>query len=212
MLTDPQDIAGIVSTLHSEISQYAGISNAASVPVLVTETNSSIDMDTQPGALFAADMYMTWLENGVSNVDWWNEHNGEGTVEHRRRRHRLRRLRACSPTAATAAAPPNRPPTRRSRRTTAIEMLTKLGSPGDEMVTSTSGNALVRVHAVRRAGGSLDVLIDNEDPANSYTVNLGYNGFTPSGSPTVYTLGNNATSITGARRVPPRRSPWRRTR
>ena len=79
-----------------------------------------------------------------------------------------------------------------------IEMLTKLGSPGDGMVTATSGNALVRVHAVRRAGGSLDVLIDNEDPANSYTVNLTYNGFTPSGSPTVYTLGNNATSITSA--------------
>ena len=80
MLTDPSDIAGIVSTLHSEISQYAGISNAASVPILVTETNSSIDMDTQPAALFGADMYMTWLENGVATVDWWNEHNGEGTV------------------------------------------------------------------------------------------------------------------------------------
>ena len=80
MLTDPSDIAGIVSTLHSEISQYAGIADAASVPILVTETNSSIDMDTQPAALFAADMYMTWLENGVATVDWWNEHNGEGTV------------------------------------------------------------------------------------------------------------------------------------
>ena len=30
----------------------------------------------------------------------------------------------------------------------------------------------MRVHAVRRAGGSLDVLIDNEDPSNSYTVSL----------------------------------------
>ena len=80
MLTDPSDIAGIISTLHSEISQYAGISNAASVPVIVTETNSTIDMDTQPGALFAADMDMTWLENGAATVDWWNEHNGEGTV------------------------------------------------------------------------------------------------------------------------------------
>ena len=80
MLTDPQDIAGIVSTLHSQISQYAGISSAASVPVLFIKTPSSLDLDTQPGALFAADMYMTWLENGVSNVDWWNEHNGEGTV------------------------------------------------------------------------------------------------------------------------------------
>ena len=79
MLTDPSDISGIVSTLHSEISQFAKISNPASVPIIVTETNSTIDMDTQPAALFGADMYMTWLENGVTNVDWWNEHNGAGT-------------------------------------------------------------------------------------------------------------------------------------
>jgi hypothetical protein len=47
---------------------------------MVTETNSTIDMDTQPGALFTADMYMTWLENGATNVDYWNEHNGAGTI------------------------------------------------------------------------------------------------------------------------------------
>jgi hypothetical protein len=64
------------------------------------------------------------------------------------------------------------------------------------MVNANSGNALVRVHAVRRTNGALSVLIDNEDPANSYTANLTYNGFTPSGSPTVYTLANNATTIT----------------
>ena len=197
MLTDPQDIAGIVSTLHSQISQYAGISSAASVPVLVTETNSSLDLDTQPGALFAADMYMTWLENGVSNVDWWNEHNGEGTVStvdgatDYGDQGIFSNATSYGGTAEPAADTPFAP-------YYGIEMLTKLGSPGDEMVTSTSGNALVRVHAVRRAGGSLDVLIDNEDPASSYTLNLTYNGFTPSGSPTVYTLGNNATSITSA--------------
>src|SRR6202050_2372676 len=71
MLTDPSDISTIVSTLHSEISQYAGVS-ASSVEMLVTETNSTIDMDTQPGALFTADNYMTWLENGATNVDYWD--------------------------------------------------------------------------------------------------------------------------------------------
>jgi cellulase/cellobiase CelA1 len=77
-------------------------------------------------------------------------------------------------------------------------MLSKLGSPGDEMVTSTSGNALVRVHAVRTAGGALNLLIDNEDPSNSYTVSLAYGGFTPNGSPTVYTFAANGNSITSA--------------
>ena len=195
MLTDPQDIAGIVSTLRSEITQYAGISNAASVPILVTETNSSVDMDTQPAALFGADMYMTWLENGATNVDWWNEHNGAGTIstvdgvtdygDQGIFSNASSSSGSTEPAAETPFAPYY-----------GIEMLTKLGSAGDEMVTSTSGNSLVRVHAVRATDGSLNVLIDNEDPSNSYTVSLAYNGFTPNGSPTVYTLANNATSIT----------------
>ncbi len=43
------------------------------------------------------------------------------------------------------------------------------------------------------------MLIDDEDhPSNSYTVSLGYSGFSPSGTPTVYTLANNATTITSA--------------
>ena len=196
MLTDPTDIAGVVSTLRSEITQYAGV-NAANVPILVTETNSTLDMDTQPGALFGADMYMSWLENGVVNVDWWNEHNGAGTpttvngVQDYNDQgifsNGSNSSGVTEPTPETPFAPYY-----------AIEMLSKLTAPGDTMVNSSSANALVRVHAVRRAGGSLALLIDNEDPGNSYTVNLTYNGFTPSGSPTVYTFANNANSITSA--------------
>jgi len=197
MLTDPTDIGGIISTLHSEISEYAGISDTASVPVIVTETNPSIDLDTQPAALFAADMYMTWLENGVSNVDWWNEHNGEGTVStvdgatDYGDQGIFSNGTDYGGTAEPALDTPFAP-------YYGIEMLTKLAAPGDTMVTSSSSQALLRVHAVRDASGNLNVLIDNEDPSDSYTVSLGYSGFTPSGPPTVYTLANNATSITSA--------------
>ncbi len=197
MLTDPQDIAGIVSSLHSEISQYAGIGNPAGVPVVVTETNSTVDLDTQPGALFTADMYMTWLENGAANVDYWDEHNGEGTVSTTGGatdfgdQGMFSNASGSGGTPEPAADTPFAP-------YYAVEMLSKLGNPGDEMVTSTSGNSLLRVHAVRTAGGALNVLIDNEDPANSYTVSLTYGGFTPSGSPTIYTFAANANSITSA--------------
>jgi hypothetical protein len=197
MLTDPSDIAGIMSTLHSEISQYAGISNPASVPVLVTETNSSIDMDTQPGALFAADMYLTWLENGAINVDWWNEHNGEGTVS------TVNGVtdygdQGIFSNASNSGGTPEPAANTPFAPYYGIEMLSKLAAPGDAMVTSTSSQSLLKVHAVRDASGNLNVLIDNEDPANSYAVSLAYSGFTPSGTPTVYTLANNATSITSA--------------
>src|ERR1019366_6375621 len=79
-LAQPGGIPAITSTLRSEISQYAHISNPASVQIIVSETNAQNGDDVQPGALFAADEFMTWMENGVSNIDWWNEHNGEGTV------------------------------------------------------------------------------------------------------------------------------------
>src|SRR5262249_16955467 len=35
-------------------------------------------------------------------------------------------------------------------------------------------------------------------PSNSYTMSLSESGFTPSGTPTVYTLANNGTTITSA--------------
>ena len=197
MLTDPADIAGIVAALHSEITQYAGISNAASIPILVTETNSTVDTDTQPGALFAADMYLTWLENGATNVDYWNEHNGAGTIStvNGATDYGDQGIFSNGSSSSGTTEPPAETP---FAPYYAIEMLTRLGSPGDELVTATSSNALVRVHAVRAADGSLNVLIDNEDPSNSYAVSLAYNGFTPNGSPTVYTFANNATSITSA--------------
>jgi len=194
LLTAPSGIPGIVSTLRSEINQYAG-SNASSVQIVVTETNGNVDRNTQPDALFAPDMYMTWLEHGVTNVDWWDEHNGAGTVTTVNGATDFGDFGIFSngsssggvtePAAETPFAPYY-----------GIAMISKLGSPGDQMVTSTVSNPLVKVHAVRRSGGSLDVLLENEDPGNSYTVSLTYNGFTPSGTPTVSTYANNATSIT----------------
>ena len=195
MLTDPTDITGIVSTLHSEISQYAKV-DPATVKIIVTETNSSIDLNTQPGALFTADMYLTWLENGAVNVDWWDEHNGVGTPsivggaqdygDQGMFSNNTNGSGVTEPAVDTPFAPYY-----------GVEMLSKLGTAGASMVGTTSSNSLLRTHAVRRADGSVAVLIDNEDPSNSYTVNLGYQGFTPSGgASTVYTLANNATSIT----------------
>jgi hypothetical protein len=200
MLTDPSDISGIVSTLHSEIKQYGGTSN---VPVLVTETNSSIDMDTQPAALFAADTYTTWLENGIVNVDWWDEHNGPGTpttvggVQD----YNDQGIFSNGGSSSGVTEPPLETP---FAPYYGIQMLTKLMAPGDTMVSSHSDNSLVAAHAVRRAGGDLDVLLINKDPSNSYTVNLNYSGFTPTaGTPTVYRFANNATSITSSQQGSP---------
>ena len=196
MLNSPAAISGIVSSLKSQIQQYAGV-NPASVPIVVTEANSTIAPNTQPGALFAADMYLNWLESGVTNVDWWDQHNGPGTPATIAGAQDYGDFGIFSsgsngsgvtePALDTPFAPYY-----------GVQMLSKLGSPGDTMVNATSGNALVKVHAVRRASGSLAVLLENEDPTTAHTINLTYNGYTPSGSPTVYSFVNKATAITSS--------------
>jgi hypothetical protein len=193
-LATTTDIAGIVSSLKSEITQYAKV-NAANVPIVVTETNDTVADDTQPGALFSADMYMSWLESGVTNVDWWDQHNGPGTpsVIDGAQDYGDGGMFSSGGNGSGVTEPPVDTP---FGSYYGVEMLTRLQAPGDQMVNAVSGNPLVRVHAVRNASGKLSVLIDNEDPSTSYTANLAYNGFTPSGGPTVYTLANNASTIT----------------
>jgi hypothetical protein len=149
----------------------------------------------QPNALFAADMYMTWFENGVTNVDWWNQHNGPGTpsIINGAQDYGDGGIFSSGTNGSGVTEPPLNTP---FAPYYGIAMLAKLGSPGDKMVTAQSDHPLVKVHAVRRADGGLNVLIVNEDPSNARTVNLAYSGFSPSGAPTVHTFANNASAIT----------------
>src|ERR1019366_8705886 len=79
LLATTSNITNMVSTLRSELSQYCG-AHASAVQILITETNS---VSSNPGkqsvgmvnTLFLADNYMDWLENGVTNVDWWDIHD-----------------------------------------------------------------------------------------------------------------------------------------
>jgi cellulase/cellobiase CelA1 len=81
----------------------------------------------------------------------------------------------------------------------AISMLSKLGRPGDMIVRAASDQPLVSVHAVQQANGDLAVMLINKDPVNSYPVSLHYAGYTPAAAtPTVYTYGDEASSITSA--------------
>ncbi len=192
LLTKPQaQIGAITSTLRSLIDQYAG-ANAPNVGIAVTETNSTIDKDTHPAALFAPDDYLTWLENGAFNIDWWNLHNGangtstvNGATDYNDEGV-LSNASGGEPPAETPFAPYY-----------GIQMMTKLGAPGDTLVSASSSQSLLTVHAVKRSNGDVDLLFINKDPSNAYTANLSYNGFTPSSAtPTVYTYAQNATSIT----------------
>jgi len=198
-LQTPEQLPGELAQLRQEIDQYAG-SNGPNIRVAMTETDSNYDMDTQPSALYAADTYFTALENGAFTVDWWDTRNGEGTI-------------STAPDGATdygdegilSSGNCNSDSICEPALNTpfptyyAIEMLSNVAQPGDTLVRAGSDNPLIAVHAARNANGDLSVELINKDPSNSYTVNLNYEGWEPSSAtPTVYTYGDEATSITEA--------------
>ena len=194
----PDQLGGELAQLRQEINQYAG-AHGPGIQVAMTETDGNNFMDTQPGALYGADTYMTSLENGVFTVDYWDLRNGATAI-------------STAPDGATdygdegvlssggcvgsTCEPPMSTP---FPSYYAISMLSKLGLPGDTMVNAGTDQQLVAVHAVRNADGDLSVMLVNKDPANSYQVSLHYAGFTPvSAAPTVYAYGDEASSITSA--------------
>jgi hypothetical protein len=207
LLSAPSQIASMVSTLRSEITQYCG-SHASAVQIMVTETNS---VSSNPGkqtvstvnALYEDDDYMSWLENGVSTVDWWTLHNNPvagntssslfGTAQYGD--YGVLANGGCTTSTSGICEPAANTP---FPAYYGLQMLNNLGKPGDTMVSSSSSQTLVASHAVKQANGNLAVLLINKDPSNSYTVSLSLSGYTAASSATVYTYGENSSSITSA--------------
>ncbi len=191
-----------LAQVRQEINQYAG-ARGPQIGIAVTETASNYQSETQPGALFTADVYFAALENGAFNVDYWDTRNGmpdngittapDGATDYGDggmiSSGNCNSANVCEPPLNTPFPPYY-----------AFQMLSNVAGPGDTLVKSASDSQLVGVHAARNTNGDLSVELINRDPGTAYTVNLSYAGWTPSGeTPTVYTYGDEATSITTAR-------------
>ena len=192
-LARPDQITDMIYLVRQEMDRYAG---GRHIGIALTETNTAVGMDTQPGALFAAETYAGLLANGVFTVDWWDTHNGPTTVSTVAGQTDYGDSGllssgtcvngACEPVLNTPFAPYH-----------ALSMLGSLARPGDQFVTAGSDQSSVNAYAVRRANGDLALLLVNKDPDNARTVAIGYAGYAPSNAvPTVSTLTNGATGVT----------------
>jgi hypothetical protein len=192
-------ITDAVYLTRQQIAQYAG-AGAARIGISLTEINVGVGQNTQPGALFLADVYSGLLANGVFTVDWWNVHNGIGTVSTVAGQTdyndfgllssatRLSDGSICEPPLNTPFAPYH-----------GLSMVNAFAHPGDQFVRAGTDQPLVTAHAVRRPNGDLAVLLVNKDPANEHPVTIEYAGYAPAaGTPTVYSHTNGATSVTSA--------------
>jgi hypothetical protein len=179
MLTQYRNIATIVKHTRAEIKQYAG-SNAAHIQIMITETNASFESDSVPVALFAVDTYLTFLRNGVDNIDWWDLHNGPSSVT---------KLAdgstdygdggilssggcdgaVCEPAANTAFP-----------AYYGLQAISRFAKAGAKMIGVTSSNAMVTAYAVKTASG-MNLMLVNHSPHSGEPVSIGYAGFKPSG-------------------------------
>lgn len=199
-------IPSMVSTLRSKINQYCG-SHASAVQIMVTETNS---VSYNPGkqtvslinALFMDDDYMQWLENGVVNVNWWDLHNSidTGTNDssslYGNADYGDYGMLSSGDSSGGISEPPADTP---FAPYYGLQMLSKLGRPGDQMVTASSNQGMVAAYAVKQANGNLAIMLINKDPSNSYLVKLSWAGYNPAPNPTAYFYGENSSSISVVR-------------
>jgi hypothetical protein len=167
------------------------------IQISLTETNVGVGEDTQPGALFLADAYSGLIENGVFTVDWWNVHNGMGTVSTVEGQtdygdFGLLSSGNCNADGTVCEPPMNTP----FAPYQALKIMGSFAHPGDQMIRAGASDPLVKVHASVRADGDLGVLLLNEDPAAAKTVAIDYQGYTPSAAtPAVTTYLNGDTAV-----------------
>ncbi|MFI5932022.1 cellulose binding domain-containing protein [Actinoplanes sp. NPDC051494] len=198
-LTKPAQIQDATYLLRQQIDRYAG-PGANDIGISLTEVNVDVGRNTQPGALFLADVYSGLLAQGVFTVQWWNVHNGLGevsTVAGQTDYDDFGLLSSGNCTADnTVCQPPLNTPFAPYH---ALSLVGAFARPGDRFVGTGTDNDLVTAHAVRRPNGDVAVLLINKDPDAAHTVALNYHGFTPAaGTPSVATFTNGAGSVSTA--------------
>jgi hypothetical protein len=176
-LTIPRMINGTTSGvdtgsnagLRDSIATWRTDGNSNALEIFVTETDGG-GSDEAVDGLFAADEYITFLEHGVSNVDWLELHGGSFLLDNN------------TPNFAYWG----------------VQSVHLLAGVGDELVSTTTSESDVRIHASQRADGSVAVMVLNMNSSGTRTVNVSINGSLLSEDGLMYqTNGDTALSMTG---------------
>jgi hypothetical protein len=147
--TSGQD-TGSNAGLRDSIATWRTDGDGSALEIFITETDGAGYEETADG-LFAADEYITFFENGVSNVDYLELHNGQFLQE--------------------STNEPN-------FAYWGIQSVHLLAPDiGDELVSTSTTESDVRIHAAVQADGSVAVMILNMN-TGSRTVNVSINGDT----------------------------------
>ena len=209
LLASSAEIPAAVTALRAEFATWAG---NASIPIMITETNS---VSSNPGkqtvsvvnALWVEQDYLTWLENGVSNVDWWQIHNGivtsgdngaalAGSADYGDYGVLSDGTCGTLPSAAGGGAQVCEPAAETPFPAYyGLQMLSRFIQPGTTLVAASSSQSLVQAFAARIGRGQLRVMIVNDNPANSYGINLAAGGYRLAPSAPVLFYGQHSSGV-----------------
>jgi hypothetical protein len=146
LLAQPATTPSQVQSTYSELTNEIGAELASKLQLAITETGAGTNTGVVV-SLWAADNYLSWIENGVVNVDYQILHNDILTASQQ-------------PGHAYYGA----------------QMAHLLANTGDSMIAATSDRNTLRVHAAARQDGQVGVMLLNTDPVNTNSVNVNING------------------------------------
>jgi hypothetical protein len=202
LLNSTNQITKMVATLRAKLNQHCG-AHASHVKIMITETNS---VNFNPGkqtvspvsALFMADNYLSWLENGVTNIDWWGLHNGITPGQNNsssllgNKQYGDYGILSDGSAAAGLQEPKANTP---FPAYYALELLSKLAAPGDQMLQASASQSQIGVHAVRGRNGQIALLLLNKDPNAPHNIDLSLLGMGPNFRATLFTYGASSPTI-----------------
>lgn len=198
LLADTDQIPGIAAALRHEFSDYLD----RQVPVTLTETNS---VSSNPGkqsvstvnALYLEQDYLGWISSGISNVDWWQLHNGivtsgdNGSGLFGTTKYGDYGVLSDATCADSICEPPAETP---FPAYNGMVLLSRFIHPGETLVGATSSQAMVRSYAVR-TGDSARVMLVNDSPDTAYSVALHYTGTRPGRHAQITSLSGDGSRI-----------------
>jgi hypothetical protein len=148
-----------INTTFTQLSNVLGSAKASQVKIAITETGAG-SCTGAAVSLYAADNYLTWIENGIVNVDYQILH--PDILDYNQ-----------VPGHAYYGA----------------QMCHLLADIGDTFLKATSGQSLLRTHATQRQDGRIGVMLINENPTIAISATVNVSGPALSGSGTEYQFG-----------------------
>jgi len=172
--------------LRQQLIDYLGATAAAKVELVVTENNSvSYDPGKQTtnlvNGLFLADSLGRVLQTEFNAFVWWDLHNGKDTTNNNSSAlYGWRNYGDCGVLSPTDGRYPT---------FYVMKLLARFARGGDRVVKVSNAEAMLGAYAVRRADGTLTLLLINKSPTEARNADVTVKYFTPKSTAAVLRYG-----------------------